>query len=115
MNSLDLVVVFFLGLAVAHWLFWRIMRQVHDHVQARLDFLQQHTIPIHIEVDGKMIYCYNTQTQEFLCQGTTVEQAQAAFQTRYPECWGIVHSGDAGIIQQWAQLAQAQHETGNHI
>jgi hypothetical protein len=109
MNSLDLVIIFLLGLAAAHWLFWRILQQVHDRVHNQLNFLQQHMIPIHVEVDGEMIYCYNTQTQEFLCQGTTVEQAQAAFQVRYPKCWGIVASGDAGIIQQWSQLAQAQH------
>ena len=109
MNILDFVSISLIILALMYIAFWRVLRQVHDHVQARLDFLQQHTIPIHVEVDGKMIYCYNTQTQEFLCQGATVEQAQAAFQARYPECWGIVHSGDAGIIQQWAQLAKAQH------
>ena len=109
MNSLDLVIIFLLGLVAAHWLFWRVLQQVHDRVQNQLNFLQQHMIPIHVEVDGEMIYCYNTQTQEFLCQGITVEQAQLAFQARYPECWGIVASGDAATVEQWTRYIQSQN------
>jgi len=109
MNILDFVSISLIILALMYIAFRRVLQQVHDRVQSQLDFLQQHMISIHVEVDGKMIYCYNTQTQEFLCQGATVEQAQAAFQTRYPECWGIVASGDARTVEQWTRYIQTQN------
>jgi hypothetical protein len=103
----DAAVLLFIGWVLTVFVLW--IRRAYFTAQARIQYLQQHMIPIRVEVDNNTIYCYNANTHQFLCQGATVQETQAVFQALYPNYYGIVGTGDAATVKQWIDYLDSQN------
>ena len=58
---------------------------VDKMVDHALDLYKKFTIPLQCEQENNMIYCYNNDTKDFVCQGTDIEEIKANFKARYPD------------------------------
>jgi hypothetical protein len=43
-------------------------------------------------------YCYNDDTKEFLCQGSSLQEISEIFVQRYPGMIGELYSSDSTVI-----------------
>jgi len=97
----DILIGIGLGIAfsilVVNWMFERIASRLEAGIESRLE---KH-IGINVEVDNGMIYCYNSDTDQFLCQGQTLEEIRQVFQERFPDKTAYLNGGDPDIVTQW--------------
>lgn len=58
---------------------------VDKMVDHALDLYKKMTIPLQCEQgDNNMIYCYDNNTNDFVCQGKDIEEIKSNFKARYP-------------------------------
>lgn len=59
---------------------------VDKMVDGALDLYKKFTIPLQCEQgDNNMIYCYDNNTKDFVCQGKDIEEIKSNFKARYPD------------------------------
>ena len=111
-NIGDIVIGMGLGVVLTivafNWAMNRIIRRVESELEESTD----NAIGMRIEVDQNIIYCYNSETNQFLCQGRTLTEIADAFVKRFPNAKGYVDGGDPKVIEQWKKEL---NEAGNHI
>jgi len=56
-------------------------------------------VPLTVEVDNNLYLCYNSLTQDFVCQGTDLKEILKRFHLRYPNKKVAIHNGDETAIQ----------------
>tara|TARA_B110000503_G_C6838775_1_gene285937 strand:+ start:60 stop:446 length:387 start_codon:yes stop_codon:yes gene_type:complete len=60
--------------------------QIDKMVDGALDLYKKFTIPLQCEKgDNNIIYCYDNNTNDFVCQGADIEEIKANFKARYPD------------------------------
>ena len=57
-------------------------------------------IPLTVELHNKQFLCYNSITEDFVCQGYTLIEIAERFDLRYPGRRAAIHRGDSGVMQQ---------------
>jgi len=55
-------------------------------------------IPLTVEVAGNTYLCYNSITNEFVCQGGDLDEIVKHFQVRYPDKSASIYNGDVGAV-----------------
>ena len=60
--------------------------QVDKMVDGALDLYKKFTIPLQCEKgDNNIIYCYDNNTKDFICQGADIEEIKENFKARFPD------------------------------
>jgi len=54
-------------------------------IDSALDLYRKMTIPLDCEKGDNMIYCYNSDTSDFVCQGADIEEIKTNFKARFPD------------------------------
>jgi len=67
-------------------------------------------IPLKIEVDRDQYLCYNTLTNQFVCQGTNVEEIISRFKERFPGLNAALESGDEQALVTLRQQLKEHRE-----
>jgi hypothetical protein len=126
----DLVVAFVLGALTAFagisWLvhLWaqRIRRMLQEALKAEaaepnIDDLVAagKVIPLKIEVDQDQYLCYNTLTNQFVCQGTNVTEIIERFKSRFPGLNAALDSGDEQALATLRNQLKEHRENSNSI
>jgi len=126
----DLVVAFFLGaltaLAGISWLvhLWaqRIRRMLQEALKAETaepsinDLVAAgKVIPLKVEVDQDQYLCYNTLTNQFVCQGTNVTEIIDRFKSRFPGLNAALDSGDEQALATLRNQLKEHRENSNSI
>jgi hypothetical protein len=127
----DLVVAFFLGaltaIAIISWLvhLWaqRIRRLLEaafkeeDTVEPSINDLVAagKVIPLKVEVDQDQYLCYNTLTNQFVCQGTNVTEIIDRFKSRFPGLNAALDSGDEQALATLRNQLKEHRENSNSI
>jgi hypothetical protein len=126
----DLVVAFFLGaltaLAGISWLvhLWaqRIRRMLQEALKAETaepsinDLVAAgKVIPLKVEVDQDQYLCYNTLTNQFVCQGTNVTEIIDRFKSRFPGLNAALDSGDEQALTILRKQLKEHRENSNSI
>jgi hypothetical protein len=111
-NIGDIAIGMGLGIALCVIVFNWMVERIGAQVWAKLEQEQANNIGMRVEVDQNIIYCYNSETNQFLCQGRTLTEISEAFQARFPHLSAYVNDGDPKVIAQWKKEI---NETGNHI
>ena len=96
----DIAIGIGLGIGLSALFFNWIVNRIGERIEAKLAE-QPSDVGIRVEVDQNIIYCYNSETNQFLCQGRTLKEIQEVFQARFPHLSAHVDGGDPEIIEKW--------------
>ena len=107
----DIVIGVGIGIILSVVFFNWVVNRIGERIESELE--QQHNIGMRVEVDQNIIYCYNSETNQFLCQGQTLKEIAEAFQARFPHLGAYIDGGDPEVIAQWKN--EIKNEISNHV
>lgn len=96
---MEYFLVFLAGMATSVLILrWAVQRAV-DRFVDQLNILpdqseESKSMEMRVEFDQDTYYCYNTQDNTFVCQGSNFEELQSNFRRRYPDINGVIVQGD---------------------
>ena len=96
----DSLLIFITIQAGLHLVAWVIRRRVSselDEVSADLEL--ERLIPLTIEVVDQQYFCYNSITQDFVCQGVNLVEIVKRFKQRYPDKSAAIFNGDETAVR----------------
>ena len=95
-DSLLIFVTIHVGLTMVAWVVRRRTDSGLDEVSKELE--SEQLIPLTIEVDGEQYLCYNSLTQDFVCQGVDLVEIVKRFKQRYPDKSAAIFDGDETAV-----------------
>jgi hypothetical protein len=79
---------------------WAIKRRADSDLnEVSVDLELQRLIPLTIEVVDNQYFCYNSITQDFVCQGTDLVSIVRKFKQRYPDKAAAIFDGDETAVR----------------
>jgi len=79
---------------------WAIKRRADSDLnEVSIDLELQRLIPLTIEVVDNQYFCYNSITQDFVCQGTDLAGIVRKFKQRYPDKAAAIFDGDETAVR----------------
>ena len=128
----ELVFAFVLGMGVAVWIMAVFVRRWVERLRKLLeDALAEETgkavasatkiepsdkiIPLTVEVENNLYYCYNSKTNQFVCQGADVKEITEQFQQRFPGLNAFFDSGDETALTTLRQQLKDNRENNSSI
>jgi len=72
-------------------------------------------IPLTIEVENNLYYCYNSNTNQFICQGSDVKEIIEKFQQRFPGLNAFFNSGDEEALATLRKQLKENRENSNSV
>lgn len=89
---------------------WVVMRWIEAKATERFEFRrlqevrEQHQ-PVRLTVEDMngMIYCWDTATMDFVCQGRDLEEIRKNFALRYPDRHATIAQGPDDLVSQLRQ------------
>ena len=91
-TSLALVV----GGIFVRWYLERRIDQELDSVGQVLD--EEKLIALTVEIDDNQYFCYNSITNDFVCQGSDLTEIRKRFRERYPDKDAAIYDGDESAV-----------------
>lgn len=110
------VVGYIIAKIIAGWIEERIrahLEQDLDEVMSELEL--EKLIPLTVEVAGDQYLCYNSITQEFVCQGVNLVEIVKRFKQRYPEKSAAIYNGDETAVRTLKSQLKELDENSNSI
>ena len=95
-DSLLIFVTIHVGLTMVAWVVRRRTDSGLDEVSKELE--SEQLIPLTIEVDGEQYLCYNSLTQDFVCQGVDLVEIVKRFKQRYPDKSAAIFDGNETAV-----------------
>ena len=95
-DSLLIFVAIHVGLTLLGWVLKRRVDSELDEVSKDLE--SEQLIPLTIDVDGDQYLCYNSITQDFVCQGVDLVEIVKRFKQRYPDKSAAIFDGDETAV-----------------
>jgi len=126
----ELFLAFIAGMGVAVWIMAIFVRRWVDRLRSLLeDALAEEAgkatndkieitdkiIPLTVEVENNLYYCYNSNTNQFVCQGADVKEITDQFQQRFPGLNAFFDSGDETALTALRQQLKDNRESSNSI
>jgi len=96
----DSLLIFVTIQAGLHLVAWVAKRRVDSDLNAvSADIELERLIPLTIEVVDEQYFCYNSITQDFVCQGTNLVEIVRKFKQRYPDKSAAIYNGDETAVR----------------
>ena len=95
-DSLLIFVAIHIGLTLVAWMVRRRTDSGLDEVSKDLE--SEQLIPLTIDVDGDQYLCYNSITQDFVCQGVDLVEIVKRFKQRYPDKSAAIFDGNETAV-----------------
>ena len=126
----DLIIAFVAGAALAIWAIAYVVRRWVDRLRAMLEEalsegagnspddkieITDKIVPLTVEVENNLYYCYNSNTNQFVCQGADVKEITDQFQQRFPGLNAFFNSGDEAALTALRQQLKDNRESSNSI
>lgn len=89
------LVLMVLGMFVRWYLERRIGQELNSVGQA-LD--EEKLIALTVEVENNQYFCYNSLTNDFICQGSDLKEIRERFRARYPDKDAAIYDGDESAV-----------------
>ena len=101
---------------VAGWIEERIQSHLEQDLEEVMDELElEKLIPLTVEVAGDQYLCYNSITQEFVCQGVNLVEIVKRFKQRYPEKSAAIYNGDETAVRTLKSQLKELDENSSSI
>ena len=130
----DLVLAFVCGIvttvAFVSWLVNRWARRIRQMLEEAMNEADQPSedqtlkdqvndgkiILLEVEIANDQFFCYNSKTNQFVCQGSDASEIIENFKQRFPGLNAILHTGDETALKTLRQQLKDQRENnGNTI
>jgi len=127
---IDLILAFVCGIVVAiaavSWVVNRMARRIRQLLEEALkeetaepsikdQIIAGKIIPLKVEVDQDQYLCYNHLTNQFVCQGSNVEEIIERFKARFPGLNAALESGDETALTTLRQQLKEHRENSNSV
>ena len=96
-DSLLIFITIHVGLTLLGWVVKRRADSDLDEVSNDLEL--ERLIPLTVEVVDNQYFCYNSITQDFVCQGVNLVEIVKRFKQRYPEKSAAIYNGDETAVR----------------
>ena len=96
-NGVVIVILIHVGLNLIAWMVKR--RVDSDLEEVSNDLELERLIPLTVEVVDNQYFCYNSITQDFVCQGVNLVEIVKRFKQRYPEKSAAIYNGDETAVR----------------
>ncbi len=73
---------------------WRLDRELGEAKRVLEDLESETLIALTVETHGDEFLCYNSFTQDFVCQGRNLKEIAERFALRYPDKSAALYQGD---------------------
>ena len=113
---IGLALGYVLGQVFLAWQQWREAQRLPteaEDIQHELDL--GHLIPLTVEVAGSDYLCYNSITNDFVCQGQDLEEIVQRFKARYPDKNAAIHRGNSEAVAVLKAQLKARNENRSSI
>lgn len=118
---MDILIGIAIGIALCvGWFVWtanRIIAKLEREVTAELaDKTSDKMVGLVVESVSNTIYCYSEKGNEFVCQGTSLDEIRKAFKQRFPDRVGYIAGGDPGTVANLKkQIELTKNENSSSI
>lgn len=96
-NGVVIMILIHVGLNLIAWMVKRRADSDLDEVSNDLEL--ERLIPLTVEVVDNQYFCYNSITQDFVCQGVNLVEIVKRFKQRYPEKSAAIYNGDETAVR----------------
>lgn len=96
-NGVVIMILIHVGLNLVTWMVKRRVDSDLDEVFNDLEL--ERLIPLTVEVVDNQYFCYNSITQDFVCQGVNLVEIVKRFKQRYPEKSAAIYNGDETAVR----------------
>ena len=79
------------------------------------DLELERLIPLTVEVVDNQYFCYNSITQDFVCQGSNLVEIVKRFKQRYPEKSAAIYNGDETAVRTLKSQLKELDENSSSI
>ena len=91
---------YILARIIMNWVETRIRAHLEQDLNEVMSELElEKLIPLTVEVAGNQYLCYNSITQEFVCQGVNLVEIVRRFKQRYPDKSAAIYNGDETAVR----------------
>lgn len=130
----DLFIAFFAGGLVAVWVMAYFVRRWAERLRSMIEqalaedagekvtsiskeeaVASEKVIPLTVEFDNNLYYCYNSKTNQFVCQGENVDEIISKFKARFPGLNAFFDAGDEAAIATLKQQLKETRENNSSI
>jgi hypothetical protein len=130
----DLVLAFVCGIvttvAFVSWLVNRWARRIRQMLEEAMNEADQPSedqtlkdqvndgkiILLEVEIANDQFFCYNSKTNQFVCQGSDASEIIENFKQRFPGLNAILHTGDETALKTLRQqLKEHRENNGNTV
>ena len=130
----DLLIAFVAGGLVATWVLAMFVRRWAERLRGLLEealaeeagktttsmskeeaLESDKIIPLTVEFENNLYYCYNSKTNQFICQGADVKEIIEKFKERFPGLNAFFESGDAEAVETLKQQLKESRESSSSI
>jgi hypothetical protein len=112
-DSLLIFVTIHIGLTVVAWAVRRRVASELDEVSNDLEL--ERLIPLTVEVVEDQYFCYNSITQDFVCQGVNLVEIVKRFKQRYPDKSAAIYNGDETAVRTLKSQLKELDESSSSI
>jgi hypothetical protein len=115
MDFFTLTIGFLIGLLFSGAFAFRVVKKSVKEAELAEEN-ETNYVGLRVEVDNNMYYCYNNETNQFLCQGRNLEEIRDSFRARFPGVNAYLSEGEESVLTTLAeQLAQIKNETHSDL
>ena len=86
-----------------------------DLEEVSKDLELERLIPLTVEVVDNQYFCYNSITQDFVCQGVNLVEIVKKFKQRYPEKSAAIYDGDETAVRTLKSQLKELDENSSSI
>ena len=112
-DSLLIFMTIHVGLTLLGWVLKRRAESDLNAVSKDLEF--ERLIPLTIEVVDNQYFCYNSLTQDFVCQGENLTEIVKKFKQRYPDKAAAIFDGDETAVRTLKSQLKELDENSSSI
>jgi hypothetical protein len=99
------------------WLMHRLSRDIGEELSAVGQALdEERLIALTVEQENDQYFCYNSVTNDFVCQGSNLTEIRERFRARYPNKDAAIYDGDrTAVATLKSQLEELKKQNENSI
>ena len=112
-NGVVIMILIHVGLNLMTWMIKR--RTDSDLEEVSNDLELERLIPLTVEVVDNQYFCYNSITQDFVCQGVNLVEIVKRFKQRYPEKSAAIYDGDETAVRTLKSQLKELDENSSSI
>ena len=112
-NGVVIMILIHVGLNLMTWMIKRRTDSNLEEVSNDLEL--ERLIPLTVEVVDNQYFCYNSITQDFVCQGVNLVEIVKRFKQRYPEKSAAIYNGDETAVRTLKSQLKELDENSSSI